>query len=228
MRKPQLIVAIDTNDSDEILYLLHNLPIMVSWIKLGYSAINTFGLSEIISKASFLDYNIFADLKFYDIPSTVSRDVRTLTQSGVQMLNIHATGGIDMMRAAKESSLETASKFNLRPPILLGVTILTSQLATTDKVIRLAEKAKDAGLDGVVASPFEVQSIRKSCGDSFLVATPGIRPRGINSNDQQRYMTPKEAVQVGSNFIIVGRPIINAIDSIEATELILEEIDYVF
>ena len=228
MRKPQLVVAIDTDDSDEIRYLLNNLTTKLSWIKLGYSAINTFGLSEIISKAKSLGYNVFADLKLYDIPSTVARDVKNLTRSGVSMLNVHTAGGINMMRAAKESSLETASKFNIVTPILLGVTILTSQLTTTDKVIRLAEKAKDAGLDGVVASPFEVQSIHKACGDSFLVATPGIRPQGINSNDQQRYMTPKEAVQVGSNFIIIGRPIINAIDPIEATELILKEIDYVF
>ena len=213
----KLILALDTEGPGEINELLRDLAPLVDWVKLGYQAICSLGLASLTELCKLLGYNVFVDLKFHDTPSAVGNHVHTLTQYGVQMLNVHTMGGLSMMEAAKA---EAASRPD--PPIVLGVTVLTSQVISINAVVKLAENAQRAGLDGVVCSPLEAHAIRKACGDDFLIVSPGIRPLWAPAADQARYTTPSEATD--SDYIVVGRPILYALDPVKATELILEEL----
>ena len=151
------------------------------------------------------------------------------------MINMHASGGIEMMQAASIRAKEAAKDAGITRPKLLGVTILTSidkqefqthfgsERELTEQVVYLAKQAKEAGLDGVVASPLEIEPIRKACGDNFLIVTPGIRPKWADIGDQRRITTPAEAINRGADFIVVGRPIIEAEDPLEAAGRILDE-----
>ena len=232
--RDRLIVALDTDDGEEIDWLSETLMDSVSWVKIGFQALDTLG-NECFPWFSQNGYSVFVDLKFHDIPNTVARDVGTMTKHGAQMINMHAAGGLEMMQAARDSADAGASEARLRKPILLGVTILTSideanfqqnfgsERGLTKQVVYLAQLAKEAGLDGVVASPLEIEPIRKACGDNFVIVTPGIRPTWAESGDQRRITTPAEAIQRGADYIVVGRPIIEAEDPLEATEMILNE-----
>ena len=232
--RDRLIVALDTDDGEEIDWLSETLMDSVSWVKIGFQALDTLG-NECFPWFSQNGYSVFVDLKFHDIPNTVARDVGTMTKHGAQMINMHAAGGLEMMQAARDSADAGASEARLRKPILLGVTILTSideanfqqnfgsERGLTKQVVYLAQLAKEAGLDGVVASPLEIEPIRKACGDNFVIVTPGIRPTWAESGDQRRITTPTEAIQRGADYIVVGRPIIEAEDPLEATEMILNE-----
>ena len=178
---------------------------------------------------------VFVDLKFHDIPNTVARDVGTMTKHGAHMINMHASGGLEMMQAARKSAYKVSIERDILPPVLLGVTVLTSidessfqrdfgsERQLTKQVVYLAQLAQEAGLDGVVASPLEIEPIRKVCGDKFLIVTPGIRPKWAENDDQRRITTPAEAISRGADYIVVGRPIIGAEDPLEAAEMILEE-----
>jgi orotidine-5'-phosphate decarboxylase len=164
-------------------------------------------------------------LKFHDIPNTVATAVAAATQLGVWMVNVHAGGGTAMMRAAGAAARETASKLNTEPPLVIAVTVLTSMnqavlnetgiaIDLMDQVLRLAELTREAGLDGVVASPRETAAIRKRCGAAFAIVTPGIRGGTADAakGDQERTMGPAEAVAAGANYLVIGRPIIAAPD----------------
>ena len=232
--RDRLIVALDTDDGEEIDWLSGTLIDIVLWVKIGFQAFSTLGI-EAFPWLSGRGHKIFIDLKFHDIPNTVARDVGTMTKHGAQMINMHASGGLEMMQAARDSADDAAYKANIPRPILLGVTILTSIVETdfqqnfgserqlTKQVVYLAQLAKEAGLDGVVASPLEIEPIRKACGDNFVIVTPGIRPKWAESGDQRRITTPAEAIQRGADYIVVGRPIIEADDPLEATGMILDE-----
>ena len=234
--KNRLIVALDTDDGEEIDRITEQLCKKVSWVKIGLQAFATIG-TDIFSWMSERKFQSFLDLKFHDIPNTVARDVSTMTEHGANMINMHASGGFEMMQAARKSANAAAKNVKIRTPKLLGVTILTSmgeieiqsnfgsERKITDQVVYLAEQAKEAGLDGVVASPLEIEPIRKACGDKFLIVTPGIRPKWADVGDQRRITTPAEAINMGADFIVVGRPIIEADDPIEATEKILDEME---
>lgn len=232
--KDKLIVALDTDDGEEIDWITHLLEKKVSWVKIGHQAITTVG-TDIFSWMKERRFKTFLDLKYHDIPNTVARDVGTMTEHGADMINMHASGGIEMMKAARLSANEAARETKRKRPILLGVTILTSmdeegfqsnfgsERELTEQVVYLAEQAKEAGLNGVVASPLEIEPIRKACGDKFLIVTPGIRPEWSEIGDQRRITTPAEAINRGADYIVIGRPIIDAYDPEETIEKILDE-----
>ena len=232
--RDRLIVALDTDDGEDIDWLSETLMNVVPWVKLGFQAFGVLGL-EAFPWMNERGQKIFIDLKFHDIPNTVARDVGTMTKHGAHMINMHASGGLMMMKAARASADDAAYKANIPRPILLGVTVLTSieeinfqqsfasARTLTEQVVYLAQLAQEAGLDGVVASPLEIELIRKACGDKFLIVTPGIRPKWAETGDQRRITTPAEAIRRGTDYIVVGRPIIEADDALEAAEMILEE-----
>ena len=232
--RDRLIVALDTDDGEDIDWLSGTLIEVVPWVKIGFQAFSTLG-TEAFPWLSARGHKVFLDLKFHDIPNTVARDVGTMTKHGANMINMHASGGLEMMQTARNSADDAAYKANIPRPMLLGVTLLTSIDETgfqqnfgserhlTDQVVYLAQSAQEAGLDGVVASPLEIETIRKACGDNFLIVTPGIRPKWAETGDQRRITTPAEAINRGADYIVVGRPIIEAEDPLEAAEMILDE-----
>ncbi len=178
----------------------------------------------------------FLDLKFHDIPSTVREASYEAARMGVFMFNVHAAGGAEMMRESKEGAMRAAGELKTPPPLVLAVTVLTSlsqkDLAEVgipdqprDQVLRLATLAKRCGLDGVVASPQEIEDIRRETGKDFIIVTPGIRPGGADAGDQKRVLTPAEAVRRGADYIVVGRPIREAPDPAAAARTITEEME---
>ena len=232
--RDRLIVALDTDDGEEIDWLSGMLMDSVRWFKMGFQAFSALGM-EAFPWFKQNGHKTFVDLKFHDIPNTVARDVGMMTKHGANMINMHASGGLEMMQAARDSADDAAYEADIPRPILLGVTILTSieeinfqqgfasARTLADQVVYLAQLAQEAGLDGVVASSLEIDPIRKACGDNFLIVTPGIRPEWAESDDQRRITTPAEAIRRGTDYIVVGRPIIEADDPLEAAEMILDE-----
>ena len=174
-------------------------------------------------------FEIFLDLKFHDIPNTVYESVRSAANLGVWMINVHASGGSKMLDASKKA-LEGFDK----PPLLVGVTILTSiseeilteiGLNNLDKQVkRLTKLAQRSGLDGVVCAASDASKVKQTCGESFLTVTPGIRPKDADLNDQSRTSTPKEAIANGSDFLVIGRPITGSEDPKNALENIYKEV----
>jgi len=172
-----------------------------------------------------------------DRPNTVARAAEVATKLGVSIFNVHTSGGYEMMKAAAEATKKISVTLGIRKPLILGVTLLTSinqeilekelgiKKRLEEQVVHLAKLAKTAGLDGVVASSWEIKEIRKVCGEDFVILTPGIRPVGKSSDDQKRIMTPREAVKLGADFLVVGRPIRNAANPIEAAKKILREME---
>jgi len=178
---------------------------------------------------------VFLDLKFHDIPNTVAGAVREATRMGVFMLNVHASGGVAMMRAAADAATKAAKDFSVARPIVIGVTVLTSldrktlasevgvSASVEAHVLKLAERAREAGLDGCVASPREISLLRGALGPAWTIVTPGIRPAD-RGDDQVRTATPGAAIRAGADFIVVGRPITAAPDPAAAIRAITEEI----
>ena len=232
--KDKLIVALDTDDGEEIDWLSGTLMETVRWFKIGFQAFSALG-TEAFPWFDQNGHKVFVDLKFHDIPNTVARDVGMMTKHGANMINMHAGGGLEMMKAARDSADDAAFEARIPRPTLLGVTVLTSidetgfqqnfgsERQLTKQVVYLAQLAQEAGLDGVVASPLEIEPIRKACGDNFLIVTPGIRPTWTETGDQRRITTPAEAIRQGADYIVVGRPILEAEDPLEAAEMILDE-----
>ena len=217
----KLILALDTDRPGEIPHILWELrAVGIEWIKVGLQASCAFGLLAIEEICKTLRYKIFADFKFHDIPSTVRKNVELLSRYNVDMLNVHTMGGATMMREAI-----SAAKAVKNPPLVIGVTVLTSHLISQESVVKLATNAQDAGLDGVVCSPLEVEAVRKACGNDFLIVTPGIRPLWSKTDDHARYATPIEITRLGVDYVIVGRPIMEAAKPVEAAKRILEELD---
>ncbi|GAG07807.1 unnamed protein product [marine sediment metagenome] len=156
---------------------------------------------------------------------------------GVYIFNVHTSGGYEMMKAAAEATKKTSLTLGINKPLILGVTLLTSinqeilekeigiKKGLEEQVVHLAKLAKTAGLDGVVASSWEIKKIRKTCGEDFVILTPGIRPAGKSSDDQKRVMTPQEAIKLGADFLVIGRPIRNAANPVQAAKEILSEME---
>ena len=232
----KLLVALDVETRERALELVTSLRGLVGGVKVGSRLFTMEGPSFIRSLAD-QGTQVFLDLKWHDIPNTVAQAVEAGTATGAWMMNVHASGGVPMMQAAARSADEAADRLGRPRPLVIAVTVLTSMDAATlqqvgvgrplmDQVVTLAEMARAAGLDGVVASPLETAAIRSRCGSDFLVVTPGIRgaSAGADKNDQNRTMGPAEAVAAGASYIVVGRPIIAAADPRQAAEAISREL----
>ena len=217
MDKDKIIIALDVNTIKETKQLLDILSPHVKIFKIGMELFYSCGAKavELVKK---YDREVFLDLKFHDIPNTVKNASKVATKLGVFMFNVHASGGSDMMKAAIGGAEEESERQGIDRPRILGVTVLTSIESSQDQVLNLARSAKESGIDGVVASPKEAKAIRKGLGKDFLIVTPGIRPEGIEKQDQKRTATPQEALQAGADYIVIGRPVTKAKDPKKALE----------
>jgi orotidine-5'-phosphate decarboxylase len=229
----QLLVALDVDTVEDARRLADRLRGVVGGFKVGTRLFTSHGprfVEELVGRGD----RVFLDLKFHDIPNTVAGAVGAAARLGVWMVNVHASGGVEMMRAAREAADEEAAKVLQSPPLVIAVTVLTSigETALPDigvaenlgnHVVRLASLAQAAALDGVVASPREIALIRAQCGERFTVVTPGIRGLADLKGDQTRTESAHAALEAGASFIVVGRPIIAAPDPRAAAEAIANE-----
>ena len=233
--KNKICLALDVDDAERAVNLAKLLEKHVGLFKIGSELYTTVG-PNIVEALVGLGTPVFLDLKFHDIPNTVNRVVRVVTRLGVSMFNVHAAGGAEMIRAAVDAAQDEASRQGVRPPLVLAVTVLTSidkkilqKELLIDKSVEsfvrhLATMAKKHGADGVVASPKEVRIIRETCGEKFRIVTPGVRPTGSFVGDQKRIATPSDAIKQGSNYVVIGRPILAAADPVDAAKKIAKEI----
>jgi orotidine-5'-phosphate decarboxylase len=234
-KRTRIFCALDSADLEGVRALAQSIGGAVDGLKLGlefFTAQGPGGIREIAQ----LGLPIFLDVKLHDIPNTVAGAIRSLAPLAPYYLTLHAAGGADMLSAARDSAHEEATRLGLTPPRLLAVTVLTSldesDLAqqgvagpARDQVVRLAELAHRAGIDGIVSSPREIAAIRAALGEDFDIVVPGIRPGGGGAQDQKRVMTPGEAASAGASALVIGRPITGAPDPAEAVAQIRAEVD---
>jgi orotidine-5'-phosphate decarboxylase len=229
VRNP-IIVALDVPTAEAALSLAAQLVPLVTWFKIGMELFTAAG-PEIVRCVRGMGASVFLDLKFHDIPNTVAKAVAAATRLDVQMLTVHTSGGLEMMRAAEESAQKTATECGLKVPLVLGVTVLTSlddgalqeigcKAETGQQVERLGKLAVQAGLRGLVCSPLEISSLRQAL-PGIEIVTPGIRTGSDQKDDQKRTLSPKEALDAGANWLVIGRPICAAQKPREAAERIL-------
>ena len=231
----KLIVALDVDSHKKALILAEQLKGLVGFFKVGMELFYSAGVGMVRDLTSF-GTGVFLDLKMHDIPHTVAQAARVLVNSRAAIINVHASGGAEMMRFAADAVREEAGRLNMPAPLVIAVTVLTSidksiyqnELGfsgeISERVCTWAELANNAGLDGVVCSPQEIRLVREACGPKFVIITPGIRPAGAQIGDQRRIMTPREAILAGASYIVVGRPITEADDPAKAAKAILKEI----
>jgi len=228
--RQSLCVALDGSDRDWILSTARNLAGHVGWLKIGLEAFVAHG-PNLVGEVADTGVRVFLDLKLHDIPATVRRASTNCAAAGAAMITIHASGGPAMIEAATEGVRAGSAGVSTQ---VVAVTVLTSLDQTTLNEIgwnqrpeqlagRLALLARDGGVDGVVSSAHEAAVIRRLCGDRFVIVTPGIRPAQSDADDQRRVVTPAEAIQAGSNILVIGRPITRSPHPIQAVESILEE-----
>ena len=240
MKSNRLILALDLETLSEAERIVDLLKSRISIFKIGLQLFTREG-PKAIEMVRQKGCKVFLDLKYHDIPNTVAGAAIEATRLGVSMFTIHTLGGEEVMKRCRDAVIETSLKGNIIRPMIIGVTVLSSldQKAITalginhtirEQALRLSKMALMSGLDGVVASPEEVKSIRESCGEDFIIVTPGIRPagdpsgKGIPLDDQKRVMAPKDAIREGADYLVIGRPILMAEDSLAAAERILREI----
>lgn len=236
MNKDKIIVALDVETAEEARKHIEDLREYVGAFKIGLQLFTSAGASfvrEVVENNT----KIFLDVKFHDIPTTVAKASVEAARLGIWMFNIHASGGGEMMRKTVENVREVCERENLKQPKIIGVTVLTSsdqktlsevgvEREITSQVLNLARLTAKCGLDGVVASAKEVRLIRETVeSEDFLIVTPGIRPDFATNDDQKRVTTPKDAVQAGANYLVIGRPILQAENKISAVKKILEELE---
>jgi orotidine-5'-phosphate decarboxylase len=231
----RILVALDVEDATRALALADALRGAVGGFKIGKQLFTAEG-PGIVRRLADRGDRVFLDLKFHDIPNTVAGAVGSAAGTGAWMINVHASGGAAMMRAAAGAARGAAERHGRATPLVIGVTVLTSldepalrEVGVPDgvlaQVVRLATLARAAGLDGVVASPQEIAAIRQACGPDFVIVTPGIRPPDqAGRDDQTRTLTPAEAVAVGATWLVIGRPITAAPDPRRAAEAIGSDI----
>lgn len=234
--KERIIVALDVPASDDALSIVDELKHEVGAFKVGLQLFTVAG-PEFVRKLVDTGARVFLDLKFHDIPNTVAKASVEAARLGVWMFNVHASGGVEMMRQASHEVSEACEKEGLERPLIVAVTVLTSsnndtlneigiEHETQTQVLKLAELTAKCGLDGVVASPFEIEPIRaRIASEEFVIVTPGIRPSSATQDDQKRVMTPGEAVSVGADHLVIGRPITAAADRVNAVERIISEME---
>jgi orotidine-5'-phosphate decarboxylase len=224
MRHPKLIVALDVDSFRKAKYLVNLLYPKVRIFKIGSILFSACG-PKIIRFIKQKGALVLLDLKFHDIPNTVSNASRVITRLGIDFFTLHIQGGREMMVSTVCAVKEEANKLRIKRPKILGVTVLTSHDYVKHihkSVLSLAKLAKESGLDGIVCSVNEAPFVRKEFGKDFIIATPGIRPIHALDEDQRRIATPREAIEGGANYIIVGRPIINSDEPLTATSQIIK------
>src|SRR5690606_38292388 len=224
---PRMVVAMDYDNADDCLQMARRLSPELCRLKVGKELFTAAG-PRIVEKLMVLGFEVFLDLKFHDIPNTTAKAVTAAANLGVWMVNVHASGGQRMMLAAREA----LDQINGARPLLIAVTVLTSMeeadlrgigvdAAPEQQVLHLARLAQSCALDGVVCSAREAADLRKSFGDDFCLVTPGIRMPESPADDQRRTMTPAAAIQAGSNYLVVGRPITQSSDPLKSCQTIL-------
>ena len=235
MADSRLIAALDFHTMEEVKAFVELLGDSVCYYKVGMELFYSVG-SPVITYLKDQDKKIFLDLKLNDIPNTVAEGLCSLMRLGATMLNVHAVGGYTMMKTAVDRVKAEAQRLAIPRPKLIAVTILTSinqedwqglgqTAAIGEQVVRLAQLARKAGMDGVVASPQEAAAIRAACGPEFLIVTPGIRPAGVAVNDQSRIAAPAAALKNGASHLVIGRPIRQAKDPKAASLTIIKEME---
>ena len=231
----KIILALDLSEADYALELIDKIGKYVSIVKVGYELFLSCG-PAIIEEIHRRHMKVFLDLKFHDIPHTVSMAALAAAKMGVYMFNIHASGGAEMMTKCRDKVVESCLRNNHARPKILGVTVLTSmsddvikgelgiQHSIRTHVRHLASMAMKAGLDGVVASAQDAAMIKNHCGQGFFVVSPGIRPPWAPVDDQKRTMSPKEALREGADYIVLGRAVLHHTSPLKALEIITNEI----
>ena len=238
-RKPELIVALDVDTLEQAKGIIDTLSPVVDIYKVGsqlFTACGPAAVRFVMARGK----KVFLDLKYHDIPNTVASAVKSAVglaigiggsaadpTDGVFMLTMHTLGGFEMLKAAAKAVEEKSHELKVNRPLIVGITVLTSEVKKdnmADVVLKRAALAKEAGLDGVVASVEEAKLIHREFGDDFIIVTPGIRPAESTADDQKRTGTPGEAVANGSNFLVVGRPIIESANPLETARKITEDI----
>jgi len=232
----KIAVALDVPDIISARKLMDQLDETARLFKVGSQLFTSVG-PIIIKEIKGRGKNLFLDLKFHDIPNTVAKAAEAVTELGVDIFNVHISGGYEMMVTAVEAVESKASEMGIIRPIVLGVTVLTSIdepmfhniFGTTrdleSQIIHMTELAKKAGLDGVVASPQEIKRLRKMYEDEVVILTPGVRTEKLLNDDQKRTMTPSQALSDGADYIVIGRPIYQAPDPAKAFKQILQQIE---
>jgi orotidine-5'-phosphate decarboxylase len=237
LAKERIILALDVSTEDEAIALVEMLRGHVGLFKIGMELYTAVG-PGIVKRIQDLGGSVFVDLKFHDIPNTVASAGRAMTRLGCAMFTCHAAGGALMLKALSEAVREEAVALDVKPPLILAVTVLTSidqqilerdlfieGMSVQDAAVKWARLAEDAGIGGVICSPLEAATIKAACGPGFKAVTPGIRPKCAGRHDQRRFTTPGEAVKRGADYIVVGRAITQAGDPVSAAKLIAEEIE---
>jgi orotidine-5'-phosphate decarboxylase len=231
MTDSKIIVALDYADAESAKALVNRLDPALCKLKVGKELFTAAGPSFVESLVK-QGYDVFLDLKFHDIPNTVAKACQAAANLGVWMLNVHASGGLPMMQAAQEG-LDKA--YGAKAPLLIAVTVLTSmdestlhtlgiQRSLSDHVLALAKLTQQAGLHGVVCSAQESAMLKQALGSDFCLVTPGIRPADASQDDQTRIVTPKDALSLGSHYLVIGRPITQAADPVVALNTIIKNI----
>jgi len=233
--REKIIVALDVDSEGEALALTEALKDYVGAFKVGLQLFHRAG-HGIVTKLVEAGVKVFLDLKFHDIPNTVAQAAAAAVESGAFMFNVHASGGKKMMQEARKAAQASAAALGIAPPLLIGVTVLTSlaedelqdelgvERSLPEQVAALARLSQEAGLDGVVASAREIPWIRAACGDDFVIVTPGIRPLWAAGDDQKRIVTPQKALEDGADYLVIGRPLTAAADPREAAKKLLAEV----
>ena len=230
-----MLVALDVQSLAEADALLDRVAGVLTGCKIGSQLFTAAGPAA-IEMARKRGFRVFLDLKFHDIPNTVAGAVREATRLGVFMLNVHASGGVAMARAGAEAATKAATEFGIIRPLCLGVTVLTSldrralqrevgvPTSVAGHVLHLATISREAGLDGCVASPEEIASLRVAMGADWVIVTPGVRPVGVDPADQARIATPRRALVAGADYLVVGRAISAARDPAAAAAAVVAEL----
>lgn len=235
--KDRIVLALDVDTAQEALALVAKLTDYVGVFKIGMQLFNSAG-PDIVHQVHELGGRVFVDLKLHDIPNTVGAAGKVLTRLNSYMFNVHAAGGREMMRKVAQDASGEALKLGIKAPLILAVTVLTSisgqelaeemfvsDMKVEDLVVKWALMAQESGLGGVVCSPQEIVSIRQACGPDFKIVTPGIRPLWSAANDQKRITTPRQALDQGADYMVIGRPIVQAADPCEAAQRIIDELE---
>ncbi|MFA5275639.1 MAG: orotidine-5'-phosphate decarboxylase [Candidatus Omnitrophota bacterium] len=216
-KTPEIILALDVDTLEKAEQFVDKLYPTIKIFKIGIQLFTAYG-PKIVETINKKGAEIFLDLKFFDIPNTVAGAVRSAVKLKVKMLTLHILGDEDMLKGAVTAAEDEAGKLKIKRPLIIGVTVLTSKETTSSDVLTLAKIGIDCGLDGVVCSAREAALLRKEINRNFIIVTPGIRPSGISSNDQKRTATLEEAIKSGSNFLVIGRPILEAKDPLRTAE----------